>query len=102
MALHYGVDIRLSKGDTVRAAFDGIVRVTEFDRHGLWQGRGGPTCSGLETIYAIFRGKWSPNQKVRAGEVIGFGEIPAGQRGAICISKCGFMRALRPEPHYRF
>ena len=31
---HYGSDLRLNTGDSVRAAFDGIVRVAHYDRYG--------------------------------------------------------------------
>ena len=31
---HYGVDLKLKTGDTVRAAFDGIVRLVNFEKDG--------------------------------------------------------------------
>lgn len=71
---HYGIDIRLSKGDTVRAAFDGIVRVIEYDRHGYGKAIVIRHASGLETIYGhLSRQMAVLNRKVRAGDVIGFG-----------------------------
>jgi Membrane proteins related to metalloendopeptidases len=92
---HYGVDIRLSKGDTVRAAFDGIVRVTEFDRHGYGKAVVVRHASGLETIYGhLSRQLVALNQKVRAGEVIGFG----GNTGRSTGSHLHFEMRFYGEP----
>ncbi|MDD5675289.1 MAG: M23 family metallopeptidase [Chitinivibrionales bacterium] len=71
---HYGVDIRLSRGDTVRAAFDGVVRVREYDRHGYGVVIVVRHAGGLETIYGHLSRTWlTPNQTVRAGDMIGLG-----------------------------
>ncbi len=72
---HYGVDIGLHTGDTVRAAFDGIVRVSKFQRS--W-GYGNVIVirhpNGLETLYGhLSATKVVPNQAVKAGDVIGLG-----------------------------
>jgi len=92
---HYGVDIRLSKGDTVRAAFDGIVRVTEFDRHGYGKAVVIRHASGLETIYGhLSRQMVGLNQKVRAGDVIGFG----GNTGRSTGSHLHFEMRFYGEP----
>ena len=48
---HYGMDIKLKKGDSVYAAFDGIVRVTKYDRRGFGNVVVIRHPSGLETIY---------------------------------------------------
>jgi Peptidase family M23/LysM domain len=71
---HYGVDIRLSKGDTVRAALDGIVRVLQFDRHGYGKVVVIRHHNGLETLYGhLSRELVSVNQAVHAGQVVGLG-----------------------------
>jgi hypothetical protein len=71
---HNGIDIRLSRKDSVRAAFDGIVRVIEFDRHGYGNVVVIRHHSGLETIYGhLLKRLVAPNQKVEAGQVIGLG-----------------------------
>jgi murein DD-endopeptidase MepM/ murein hydrolase activator NlpD len=72
---HYGVDVGLHTGDTVRAAFDGIVRVSKFQRS--W-GYGNVIVirhtNGLETLYGhLSATKVVPNQVVKAGDVIGLG-----------------------------
>ncbi|MGB7566748.1 MAG: peptidoglycan DD-metalloendopeptidase family protein [Chitinivibrionales bacterium] len=92
---HYGVDIRLSRGDTVRAAFDGIVRVTEFDRHGYGKAVVIRHASGLETIYGhLSRQLVALNQKVRAGDVVGFG----GNTGRSTGSHLHFEMRFYGEP----
>jgi murein DD-endopeptidase MepM/ murein hydrolase activator NlpD len=71
---HQGVDIRLSRGDTVRAAFDGIVRVTKRDRRGYGKVVVIRHPCGLETIYGhLSRECVAANTKVKAGDVIGLG-----------------------------
>jgi hypothetical protein len=71
---HNGVDIRVSRGDSIRAAFDGIVRVIQFDRHGYGHVVVIRHGSGLETIYGHLKKKLvKQNQKVEAGQVIGLG-----------------------------
>ncbi len=70
---HQGVDIDLKTGDTVRAAFDGVVRYSRYNssfgylviiRH----------YNGLETYYAhLSKLNVVPNQEVKAGQSIGLG-----------------------------
>lgn len=50
--MHRGVDLRLSVGDTVRAAFAGQVRFTEYERRGYGYYVVIRHPNGLETIYA--------------------------------------------------
>jgi nucleoid-associated protein YgaU len=71
---HQGVDIRLAHGDTVRAAFDGIVRVTKRDRRGYGRVVVIRHPYGLETIYGhLSREFVAANAKIKAGDVIGLG-----------------------------
>jgi hypothetical protein len=71
---HCGVDIRLNRKDSVRAAFDGIVRVIQNDRHGYGRVVVIRHGSGLETLYGhLSKALALPNQEVKAGEVIGLG-----------------------------
>jgi hypothetical protein len=48
---HYGIDIKVQKGDSIRAAFDGMVRVTTFQRRGFGNVVVVRHANGLETIY---------------------------------------------------
>ncbi|HQH19727.1 MAG TPA: M23 family metallopeptidase, partial [Bacteroidales bacterium] len=70
---HYGIDIDLNIGDTVKSTFDGIVRVSKWV-----SGYGNVIIvrhfNGLETLYGhLTCSKVLPNQEVKAGELIGLG-----------------------------
>ncbi len=80
---HKGIDIRLERGDSVRAAFDGVVRVTKFDRHGYGNVVVIRHPYGLETIYGhLSRELVSANTPVKAGDVIGLGGNTGRSTGA--------------------
>ena len=71
---HYGTDVRLMIGDTVRAAFDGIVRIVAYDRHGYGNVIVIRHADGLETLYGHLSKKSVViQQRVKAGDVIGLG-----------------------------
>lgn len=71
---HYGVDIKLNTGDSVKAAMDGIVRLTKYERRGYGRVVVIRHAHGLETIYGhLSKGFVTANQEVKAGEVIGLG-----------------------------
>jgi murein DD-endopeptidase MepM/ murein hydrolase activator NlpD len=71
---HYGSDLRLNMGDSVRAAFDGIVRVAHYDRYGYGHYVLIRHYNGLETLYGHFKKRLaSVGDVVKAGEVIGLG-----------------------------
>ncbi len=80
--MHKGVDIDLLKGDTVLAAFDGIVRYAK--RGG---GYGNVVIvrhfNGLETVYAhLSKINVVPDQYVSAGDLIGLGGSTGHSTGA--------------------
>ena len=92
---HQGVDIRLAQGDTVRAAFDGIVRVTKRDRRGYGRVVVIRHPYGLETIYGhLSREFVAANAKVKAGDVIGLG----GSTGRSTGSHLHFEMRFYGEP----
>jgi murein DD-endopeptidase MepM/ murein hydrolase activator NlpD len=92
---HYGVDIKLKKGDSVVAAFDGVVRIIQYDRRGYGHVVVIRHSGGLETIYGHLSKKLvTPNQQVRAGEVIGLG----GNTGRSTGSHLHFEVRYRGEP----
>ena len=71
---HYGIDIRLRRGDPVSCAFDGIVRVIENDRHGYGKVVVVRHSGGMETIYGhLSKTLVSVNQAIKAGETVGLG-----------------------------
>ncbi|MBK6836280.1 MAG: peptidoglycan DD-metalloendopeptidase family protein [Bacteroidetes bacterium] len=71
--MHKGIDINLNKGDAVKAAFNGMVRVARK------QGGYGNVVivrhyNGLETVYAhLSKIKVKPGDVVTAGQLIGLG-----------------------------
>ncbi len=70
---HYGIDLKVHRGDTVRSAFDGTVRITRRDR-----GYGYFVVvrhdNGLETLYGHLNKILVKNdQKVKAGQAVGMG-----------------------------
>ncbi len=71
---HKGLDIKVYIGDTIRAAFDGKVRVVRFERRGYGNYVVIRHPNGLETIYAhMSKHLVSENEEVRAGDPIGLG-----------------------------
>jgi len=71
---HKGMDLSLKKGDTVRAAFDGVVRYAKYNRGGFGNLVILRHYNGLETYYAhLSKLKVMVNQVVKANDVIGLG-----------------------------
>jgi murein DD-endopeptidase MepM/ murein hydrolase activator NlpD len=80
---HYGIDVKLNRGDTLRNAFDGIVRVVQFDRRGYGNVAVVRHHNGLETLYGhMQRVLVQPNQRIKAGEAIGLGGNTGRSTGA--------------------
>jgi len=80
---HYGMDIKLDKGDTVRSAFDGMVRVIQYDRRGFGNVVVVRHRNGLETVYGhLFKVLVKPNQYVKASETVGLGGNTGRSTGA--------------------
>jgi hypothetical protein len=72
--VHKGLDIYLKKGDTVKAAFDGVVRYAKYNRGGFGNLVIIRHYNGLETYYAhLSKIKLQTNQIVKAGDLVGFG-----------------------------
>jgi len=71
---HYGTDLDLDTGDTIRAAFDGVVRINKWDGGGYGNYIVVRHYNGLETLYGHMS---KPIAKVgeflKAGDVIGLG-----------------------------
>jgi murein DD-endopeptidase MepM/ murein hydrolase activator NlpD len=80
--MHYGLDIDLEVGDNVFAAFEGMVRISQYHssygnvvviRHN----------NGLETLYAhMSQRKVLPGDHVEAGDIIGLGGNTGRSYGA--------------------
>lgn len=71
---HYGVDLRLNTGDTITAAFDGVVRMANYDRYGYGHYVLIRHYNGVETLYGhLSKRLVQVGQEVKAGELIGLG-----------------------------
>jgi len=72
--MHNGLDIKVQTGDTIYAAFDGKVRITNYQRRGYGHYVVVRHNNGIETLYAHLSKKLVDlNQNVKAGEPIGLG-----------------------------
>jgi hypothetical protein len=82
---HKGLDIKLNKGDTVRAAFCGVVRYAKYNRGGFGNLVIIRHYNGLESYYAhnsklLVR----VNQVVKSGDPISLGGSSGRSRGPHC------------------
>jgi len=70
---HYGIDLKLNRGDSVLCAFDGMVRIAARSKtYGFYVVV--RHFNGLETTYAhLSKLLVSPNQLIQAGELVGWG-----------------------------
>ncbi len=72
--MHHGIDLKVQIGDTIYAAFDGKVRVCEYERRGYGYYVVVRHPNGLETVYGhLSKFLVSDNQVVRSGEPIALG-----------------------------
>ena len=72
--MHNGLDIKVQTGDTIYAAFDGKVRITNYQRRGYGHYVVVRHNNGIETLYAHLSKKLVDlNQNVKAGDPIGLG-----------------------------
>ena len=72
--MHYGLDVKVQRGDTIRAAFDGKVRYVSYQRRGYGNYVVIRHPNGLETLYAHLTKKLvDENEVVKAGDPIGLG-----------------------------
>ena len=93
--VHNGLDVKVQKGDTIYAAFDGKVRITAYQRRGYGHFVVIRHNNGIETLYAHLSKKLvSENQNVKAGEPIGLGGNTGRSTGShlhfetILLGKC--------------
>lgn len=72
--VHNGIDIKVNRGDTIYAAFDGKVRITAYQRKGYGHYVVIRHHNGIETLYAHLSKKLvGANDNVKAGDPIGIG-----------------------------
>lgn len=72
--MHKGIDIGIKSNDTIYAAFDGKVRLTNYEARGYGNYVIIRHPNGLETVYGhLNRHLVKPEQTVKAGDPIGLG-----------------------------
>lgn len=72
--MHKGIDLKVQVGDTIRAAFDGKVRIRNFERRGYGNYLVVRHPNGLETVYGhLSKSLVDINDIVRAGDPIALG-----------------------------
>ena len=72
--MHKGIDLKVQIGDTIRAAFDGKVRLTKFERRGYGYYVIVRHENGLETVYGhLSKFLVKPDEYVKAGDPIALG-----------------------------
>jgi murein DD-endopeptidase MepM/ murein hydrolase activator NlpD len=81
--MHYGLDVKVERGDTIRDAFDGKVRYVSYQRRGYGYYVVIRHPNGLETLYAhLTKRLVEENEVVRAGTPIGLGGNTGRSTGA--------------------
>lgn len=92
---HEGIDVKVYIGDTIRAAFDGKVRIVDYNGSGYGYYVVIRHPNGLETLYGhLSKHLTKENQIVRAGEPIGLG----GNTGRSSGSHLHFETRLLGKP----
>lgn len=72
--MHHGIDLKVQVGDTIYAAFDGKVRVCEYERRGYGYYVVVRHPNGLETVYGhLSRFLVSADDVVKSGDPIALG-----------------------------
>lgn len=100
---HYGTDIDLETGDTVVAAFDGMVRIAKLNRS-----YGNVVIirhnNGLETVYAhLSKILVEPGQKIEAGQTLGLGGNTGHSYGSHLHFEMRYLgQAIDPEDFIDF
>ena len=103
---HYGTDIKVYVGDTIRAAFDGKVRIVA--NQGRKKGYGKYIVirhyNGFETVYGhLSKHIVVENQEVKAGEVIGLGGNTGRSTGSHLHFETRFLgKFIDPETMFDF
>ena len=71
---HYGMDLDLETGDSVKSAYDGVVRISAWDGGGYGNYILVRHYNGLETIYGhLSKSLATVGTFVKAGQLIGYG-----------------------------
>jgi murein DD-endopeptidase MepM/ murein hydrolase activator NlpD len=102
--MHYGLDVKVYTGDTIRAAFGGRVRMARYQRRGYGHYIVIRHDNGLETIYGhLSKRLVKQDTFVKAGDVIGLGGNTGRSTGSHLHFECRFLGvAINPEKLFDF
>lgn len=102
--MHKGVDLHIRSNDTIYAAFDGKVRLTNFEAKGYGNYVILRHPNGLETIYGhLNKFLVKPNQTVKAGQPIALGGSTGRSTGPHLHFETRFMGyAINPNAIFDF
>jgi murein DD-endopeptidase MepM/ murein hydrolase activator NlpD len=97
--MHHGIDLKLTTGDTVFAAFDGKIRYSDYNYGGYGNLVVMRHFSGLETYYGHMSALFvDPNEYVKAGDPIGLGGSTGRSSGPHLHFEVRYMgSAFNPE-----
>ena len=101
---HYGTDLKLQLGDPVLAAFEGIVRIVDYERRGYGHYVVLRHKNGLETLYGhLSKTKVKIGEEVQAGQTIGLGGSTGRSTGTHLHYEVRFQgNAIDPTGLYDF
>ena len=101
---HYGTDIRLNTGDSVRTVFDGIVRIKKYDPSGYGYYILVRHKNGLETLYGhLSKQLVEVGDELKAGDVLGLGGSTGRSSGPHLHFEFRYQgNPLNPEDVYDF
>ena len=100
--MHNGLDIKVYIGDTIRAAFDGRVRMVKYERRGYGKYVVIRHDNGLETIYGhLSKQIVAENEYVKAGDPIGLGGNTGRSTGSHLHFETRFL-GIAINPIYMF
>ncbi|MDO4691390.1 MAG: M23 family metallopeptidase [Porphyromonadaceae bacterium] len=102
--MHYGTDLKVHIGDTVRAAFSGKVRITSYERSGYGNYVVIRHTNGLETVYGhLSRSLVKEGAIIKAGEPIALGGNTGRSTGPHLHFEARFMGIpINPEELFDF
>ncbi len=102
--MHNGIDIKVYIGDTIRAAFDGKIRMVKYERRGYGKYVVIRHDNGLETVYGhLSKQLVAENEYVKAGEPIGLGGNTGRSTGSHLHFETRFLgQAINPAFMFDF
>lgn len=101
---HYGTDVKVQVGDSLRASWDGQVRIVGWDPRGYGYYVLIRHDNGLETLYGhLSRPLVEENEKIYAGEVLGLGGNTGRSTGSHLHYEIRYLgNAINPETLVNF